>query len=180
VATALAADAKGGVANGPAVYVHIENRAAIMPETISGARDQLAHVFEGTGVRIESTAAPDHERCAMQLTIHVVLLRGDAADRFVKTERVGRRVLAQANSDARRVYVLWDRIGPAVDRHAIAHGDALGLVIAHELGHVLMPGRAHSQTGIMQANYDVYLSYRLKFSAEESAAMRAFIASTPR
>jgi Zn-dependent peptidase ImmA (M78 family) len=89
-------------------------------------------------------------------------------------------VLAQANSEARRVYVLWDRIGPAVDRQAIAHGDALGLVIAHELGHVLLPGRGHSRSGIMQANYDVFLSYRLKFTAEESAAMRAFIASTRR
>lgn len=180
MAIALSAEAQGGAQNRPTVFVHIENRGTVLPETISGARDELAHVFDAAGVGVESTAEPDHERCALQLTIHVVLLRGDAADRFVRTERVGRRVLAQANSEARRVYVLWDRIGPAVDRQAIAHGDALGLVIAHELGHVLLPGRGHSRSGIMQANYDVFLSYRLKFTAEESAAMRAFIASTRR
>lgn len=54
-------------------------------------------------------------------------------------------------------------------------GFLLGLVIAHELGHILLPARAHSRNGIMQENYNVLRSCRLKFTAEESAAMRAFI-----
>ena len=108
-------------------------------------------------------------------TVHVVLLAGTIADRFIKSEQVKRKVLAQANSDARRVYVFWDRVGPAVDHQAIERGDALGVVIAHELGHVLLPARGHSRSGLMQANYNAHRSYRLKFSAEESAAMRAFI-----
>jgi hypothetical protein len=148
-----------------------------MPEIIGGARDQLEHIFDATGVRVESSAEPGHDRCAGQVTVHVVLLGGAIADRFIKSEQVKRKALAQANSDARRVYVLWDRIGPAVDRQAIGHGDALGLVIAHELGHVLLPGRPHSPSGLMQANYNVFLSYGLKFAAEESAAMRAFLTS---
>jgi hypothetical protein len=179
VSAALAAERRDGADGRPAVFVHIENRAAVLPETISAARDQLAHVFDNAGLRIESAAVADHdERCALPLTIHVVLLKGAAADRFIKTEGVNRRVLAQANSEARRVYVLWDRIGPSVDHQAVARGDALGLIIAHELGHVLLPALGHSRSGIMRANYDVYLSYRLKFSAQESAAMRAFVAST--
>jgi hypothetical protein len=160
----------------PTVLVHIENHAAVPPETIAGARDELAHMYDAVGVRVESLAGPDHSRCARQLTVHVVLLAGAAADRFIKKEHVKRKVLAQANSDARRVYVFWERVGPSVDHQAVAQGDALGLVIAHELGHVLLPGRKHSQNGIMQEHYNVYRSYVLKFSAEESAAMRAFIA----
>jgi hypothetical protein len=159
------------------VFVHIENLAAVLPEIIAGARDEIAHIFDRAGVRAESWAEPDHERCASQLTIHVVLLGGAAADRFIKKERVTSKALAQANSVARRVYVFWHRVGPSVDHQAIAHGDALGIVIAHELGHVLLPARGHSKDGIMQANYNVYFSYRLKFTDEESAAMRAFIAT---
>ena len=105
----------------------------------------------------------------------MVLLAGPAASRFIKLEHVTPNILAQANSDARRVYVFWERVGPAVNRQAVAHGDALGVVIAHELGHVLMPARSHSQTGIMQDNYNVYLSYGLQFTVEEAAVMRAFI-----
>jgi hypothetical protein len=159
----------------PAFFVHIENLAAVPPEVIAGARDELAHIYDIAGVRVESSAEPDLDRCALQLTVHVVLLGGDRADRFIKKENVKRKALAQANSDARRVYVFWDRVGPAVNRHAVGHGDALGLVIAHELGHVLLPGREHSPNGIMQENYNVYFSYRLKFTTEESAAMRGFI-----
>ena len=173
--TASAVTAKDRQDGRPTVFVHIENLGRVAPETVSGARDQLAHVFDAAGVRVESTADPDHDRCLAHPTVHVVLLRGALADRFIKTEQVNRRALAQANSDARRVYVFWDRVGPAVDRQAVAHGDALGLVIAHELGHVLLPGRGHSPGGLMQANYNVYLSYGLKFSAEESAAMLTFV-----
>jgi hypothetical protein len=177
VATVLSAEGKEGD-DRPRIFVHIENRAAVAPETIAGARDELAHIFDAAGLHVESSAEPHHDRCADQLTVHVVLLGGVAADRFIKRERVKDKVLAQANSEARRVYVFWQRIGPSVDHQAVAHDDALGLVIAHELGHVLMPAREHSRNGIMQANYNVYLSYRLKFSGEESSAMRAFIANT--
>ena len=161
----------------PSVFVHIENLAALPPDTIAAARDELTHVYDAAGIRVETSADPEHDRCALQLTVHVVLLAGDRADRFIRREKVKRKALAQANSDARRVYVFSDRIGPAVDRHAVGRGDALGLIIAHELGHVLLPARDHARTGIMQENYNVYFSYRLKFTTEESVAMRAFIAA---
>lgn len=177
MATALTADGKEQSDDRPRVFVHIENLAALPPETIAGARDELAHVFDAAGIHVETSADPDHDQCAHQLTVHVVLLGGDRADRFIRKEHVKRKALAQANSDARRVYVFSDRVGPAVDHHAVGRGDALGLVIAHELGHVLLPARDHARTGIMQANYNVYFSYRLKFTTEESAAMRAFIAA---
>jgi hypothetical protein len=164
----------------PAVFVHIENQAAAPPETISAARDELAHIYDAVGVRIESSAEPDHSRCALRLTVHVLLLGGATADRYIESERVRPKVLAQANSEARRVYVFWDRVGPSVDHQAIDHGDALGLVIAHELGHVLLPARTHSENGLMEPRYDVHRSYGLKFTPEESAAMRAFIAAAER
>jgi hypothetical protein len=177
MAAALTADATQRSDDRPRVFVHIENpTGAVLPETIAGARVELAHIYDGTGVMVESSTEPDHDRCGRQFTVHVVLLAGAMADRFIKKEGVERRVVAQANSDARRIYVFWDRVGPSVNHQAVAHGDALGLVIAHELGHVMLPGRGHSRNGIMQENYDVYLSYRLKFTAEESVAMRAFIA----
>jgi hypothetical protein len=175
LATALTAESKDGADDRPSVFVHIENRGAVTPETIAGAREQLAHIFQVAGVRVDSSAEPGHDRCASKLAVHVVLLGGRIADRFIKSEQVKRQVLAQANSDARRVYVFWDRVGPAVDHQAIGHGDALGLVIAHELAHVLLPARGHSPSGLMQANYNAYLSYGLKFSADESEAMRAFL-----
>ena len=177
VGAAVAAEGKGGGDGRPGVFVHIENRGVVLPEIVGGAREQLEHVFDAAGVGVESSAEPDHDRCANQFTIHVVILGGSNADRFTERERVNRKVLAQASSEARRVYVFWDRVGPAVDGQAIPRDDALGIVLAHELGHVLLPGRGHSPHGIMQANYNAYLSYGLKFTAEEGAVMRAYVAA---
>lgn len=171
--------AQGNVDDGrPTIFVHIENRAAVRPDIISSAQAELAHVYDAAGVRVESSAQPGHSRCIGQLTVHVALLGGDTADRYIEKEHVTSKVLAQANSEARRVYVFWERVGPAVDHQAIGRGDALGLVIAHELGHVLLPARGASRSSIMQENYQAFFSYTLKFTADESAAMRAFIVAS--
>jgi hypothetical protein len=177
LATIRSAGGQDLVDDPPMVFVHVENSSAAPPEIIRGARAELAHIYEEAGVRVESSAEPDHSRCGGQLTVHVVLLDGARAERFIKAERIPGNVLARSNSEARRIYVLWERVGPSVDRQAIPRGDALGLVIAHELGHVLLPGRGHSKSSIMQEDYNVHLSYGLKFTTEESAAMRAFIAA---
>ena len=177
VAAAITAEGYPRVDDRQAVFVHIENYAAVPPEHIAHARQQLAHVYDAAGVRVESSAESGHGRCERQFTVHVAVLAGTSADRFVKAGNITRKVVAQASSDARRIYVLWERVGAAVDRHAVGRGDALGLVVAHELGHVLLPGRGHSRNGIMQAEYTVHLSYRLKFSAEEAWAMQRFIAT---
>ena len=177
MATTLTADAKEGVDDRPMVFVHIENHAA------AAARDRrrrpraigtyfrccrgTCQIVGGPGPR-PVCPRPRSPRAAV----------GRCAGRALHQDGTGETgTLAQANSDARRVYVFWDRIGPAVDHQAVAHGDALGLVIAHELGHVLLPSSGHSRDSIMQANYDVVPVVRLKFDAEESALMRAFIAA---
>jgi hypothetical protein len=95
-----------------------------MPEVVAGARTELVHLFDAAGLRVESSAEPDHDRCTGPFTVHVLLLGGAMADRFIKLEHVKRKALAQANSRARRVHVFWDRLGPAVNRQAVALGDA--------------------------------------------------------
>jgi hypothetical protein len=56
-----------------------------------------------------------------------------------------------------RAYVVYDRVIAFVDRHSapierrLNLGIILGHAIAHELGHVLIPGSVHSRDGIMRA-----------------------------
>jgi hypothetical protein len=172
-----APQANAQVNGAPQVFIHIESRAALSPGAIAAARAELAHVFEAARIHLESTAEADHERCGLQFTVHVVLLGGTTADRFLRDEQVGRKVLAQANREARRVYVFWDRVAASGDHEGVARGDALGVVISHELGHVLLPVRGHSKMGIMQENYNPWHLYDAKFTQEQSAAMRALLQS---
>ena len=57
MASTLTADAKEGVDDRPMVFVHIENHAAVPPEIVADAREQLAHIFDAAGVRVESPGA---------------------------------------------------------------------------------------------------------------------------
>jgi hypothetical protein len=56
-------------------------------------------------------------------------------------------------------YVLYSRVKEFIRDHAFPGagqsetGAVLGHIIAHELGHLLMPGEPHSITGIMRADW---------------------------
>ena len=58
----------------------------------------------------------------------------------------------------RRAYILYNRVKDYAAEHRPASwqsdlGAILGNVIAHELGHLLIPGQAHSPEGLMRANW---------------------------
>ena len=53
-------------------------------------------------------------------------------------------------------------------------GDSvLGLVIAHEVGHLLLPHGDHSSSGIMQVAFDLSVRWPQRFTREEAAHIRA-------
>jgi hypothetical protein len=72
-------------------------------------------------------------------------------------------------------YVFYDRIWRLLTIHSssarmrdLLAGRFLGYCIAHELGHLLMLGRAHSKEGIMRAALGPYDLGSARFSAEEA------------
>ncbi len=93
--------------------------------------------------------------------------------------RLHRRTVAFAPAQGRHITVFWDRI--RTEAAAGSHPEALmlGYVVAHELGHLLLPPAYHSPYGIMQnrLNYDDWSRARrvgsLFFSEKEADQMRA-------
>jgi hypothetical protein len=61
---------------------------------------------------------------------------------------------ATPSGPARRAYVLEDRIRASLHDLHMEFPTLLGCAMAHELGHMLLPLHAHSDTGIMRANWD--------------------------
>jgi hypothetical protein len=58
---------------------------------------------------------------------------------------------ATPNEGGRVAYVFFERLRQAA-RQARSHAmDVMGLVIAHELGHLLLPAGSHAQRGLMRA-----------------------------
>jgi hypothetical protein len=77
--------------------------------------------------------------------------------------------------------VFSDRIGAAASRIGVDRGALLGLVMAHEVGHLLLGTGYHGDTGVMVAEWPDALVARQgdawRFSMFEAAAMRRVLAS---
>jgi hypothetical protein len=51
-------------------------------------------------------------------------------------------------------------------------GELLGLVLAHEIGHVLLPENSHSAVGIMKPGFGVGKDVGLRFTAAQGHSIR--------
>lgn len=81
------------------------------------------------------------------------------------------KTLGFAGSNQTVANVMWERVEEAASVHRMAAGYLLGFVMAHELGHLLLPPNAHRLSGVMQPDIDfrdVQLRH-LWFSPEQGA-----------
>jgi hypothetical protein len=87
--------------------------------------------------------------------------------------------LGAANSATRSAWISVQNVRMAAKQARVNWGDALGYVIAHEIGHLLLPAGSHSGTGIMREHLEpqLVLLNRLAFLSEEASLIRAALAA---
>ena len=102
--------------------------------------------------------------------IQLVVTDGARVDQGVPTRDP---ILGFAVPSANRVYVYYDRVETLALRRNIQPGWFLGVVIAHELTHVLLPESGHTPTGVMASVLAPDPKEPLTFTADEGRAMRA-------
>jgi hypothetical protein len=83
----------------------------------------------------------------------------------------------QRDDGGKSVVVYYWRVEFMVEYAPEDSAELLGAVIAHEIGHALLPGQPHSKAGIMRPEWDSHEAHaslrgQLNFSARESCAMR--------
>ncbi len=74
--------------------------------------------------------------------------------------------------------VIYERVDRLAHKVGARRALLLGYVIAHELGHLLLPPHSHSESGVMTATFNPQLLDQgpLKFEPEQAALLRAAIA----
>jgi hypothetical protein len=128
----------------------------------------------GVDMRIEREPASDAVR-----TVTVIILDAHRADqKDLPAPTLGS---APGTPTKRGViaYILYDRVEHAARRHTRAVGELLGLVIAHEIGHLLLPYNAHAPNSIMQANWDsafMMSAPGIAFTPDQAALIRSELA----
>ena len=129
------------------VTVVVNNSAKVGPVVLSKAESEAARLFQAAGISIRWLHCDQTDACRRpllptELVVHIVR-NGKTKTDFVFGEAyMGSGGLGQYSD------VFFDRVKGAGDNTDI--GCLLGVVVAHELGHLLLGSRAHSQIGIME------------------------------
>ena len=160
----------------PTIVVHIYDHAGIGSGGLARAKAQTERVFDAAGVRLvwlDAKARPGDRLCG-GLNLFVTLLPPRQG-----LEGGGREeALGRAARDDGQAWVYPARVSLRAWQTSVDEQVLLGLVIAHEVGHLVLPGSGHSANGIMTVGIDTDpRGMRARFSPQESQAIRALVES---
>ena len=163
------------------MFVLIHNDAGVSPDVLEKARQRASSVFHDAGAEViwldaaafsrSLPVQPEERRAFIGSVVQVRMM----SPSMRKAMAVSDDSLGMANAGARFAWIAFDKLGDAAYRAHIDVGDALGYVIAHEIGHLLLPANAHTATGLMRKELDPTLIAlnRVRFSAEQGARIRS-------
>ena len=138
----------------PTLVITVENHANVDALELKAGLELARRLYRLAGVRTEwpvtkrpvIAPAPGPDNA----WITVVLLGRGMSSLGTKPSVLG--VAPPMPADARRhVFIFAQRVEMFGKRHDLSLARVLGHVIAHEIGHVLMPGAGHTKGGVMQA-----------------------------
>ena len=161
----------------PSLTVRVEDRANVPGHTLKDAEAVAAGIYRRAGVALRWTDSSG-ESAASALAIVIVatttpMEHQPAEDSMGVTPNDGVR--------GRVAYVFYNRVAAFGESGRVETWVVLGCVMAHELGHLLLPLNAHSADGVMRAHWDPKFVPRagagvLNFSAEQARLIRARLA----
>jgi hypothetical protein len=159
------------------VVLHVTDRAGISTSALVEAETQVALVYDAIQVQVlwtEGAAALAPTDGALHLD--VVILSEEAVQRKCLADRLTDDVVGSASGPTKRAYIFVGRIADRSRVTGSFFSTVLALVIAHEVGHLLLPPLSHSPTGIMRAHWDGRVLGLPRFTGKEGTAIRASLA----
>ncbi|MEQ1910147.1 MAG: hypothetical protein ABMA15_15080 [Vicinamibacterales bacterium] len=161
---------------GQVVVVHVTDYRRIAPRDLRSAEQLAAQVYRAIGVQViwvddqVETAQPDGS-----FHLQVVLLSRAMTAMKCQQDGVSDNTFGIARKVGRRAYIFYDRIADHAARARFEVSHALAIVLAHEIGHLLLPAYSHSPSGIMRADLEGPLVRVPNFTNEQGAAIRGLL-----
>jgi hypothetical protein len=177
--------------DGASVVVVLHDSAGVPVDVLQSARAFAATVFERAGVMVEWSAnagagtacRPDSQPRRDDRFCVQVLLRASNRHAAPGPGRVMGVALA---ADERRAVLslFFDAVTDVAAQYGSRVADVLGLALAHEMGHVLLPPPSHAPSGIMQPSWEGDdLRHAIQgdkaFTQQQAAVMRDRLARRP-
>ena len=167
-----AAEAFGAGAELPAIRILVVNKVGVRStDVLVRAQSETARIYAAVGVRLEWTGLPALPRLAMMITPDSNLGGQDVA-----ADAMGAAPAADEKT-GRVAYAFYARIEALAKRGGSDVAKVLGIVMAHEIGHLLLGRGAHSSAGIMSGRWgkfemDLVAAGLLGFTKEQADLIR--------
>jgi hypothetical protein len=168
--TLMGPSASGQRLDIPSVTIRIDDYAAVPAHQLARAQDDVTQLYAAIGVEtvwlgahgvssVASRTLPAVSRRPADLT--VIVLGPQMLDRLAPPEDVVGAAPCTTTERGRVAYVFYPRLRMIAVGSREDDPDLMGLVIAHELGHLLLPYGSHSDTGVMRGRWEVRELQRL-------------------
>jgi hypothetical protein len=171
----------GAAAERPPLVVHVDDRVGVPAQDLAEAKREVEEIFADAGVSIM------WKEGRFPASVAVTITKG-LATRQVALMLVNNTddplpgasgcTLGFAAKRPAVAYTFYNRINEQALLYPINVRRLLGRVIAHELGHVLLPPNSHSLHGIMRGNIDVGLENPDRFTGDQARVIRATLAGS--
>jgi hypothetical protein len=149
------------------IDLQMRNDARVPAHVLETSQDEVTRIFAGAGLAVRWTET------APRFTVQIV-------QQVLGFDRAASPVMGVAlrSANGAMAQVFFRQVQDFAHAYDVDLGTMLGYVIAHEIGHLLLPGNAHSPTGVMQADWDRALVRdaargSLTFTDAQAARIRA-------
>jgi len=158
-----------------ALVLHVDNYARIPPAQLARAEAVVTAIYKDAGIQV--TWINDEANLALPLDegarhLRVLLLCPKMTGAKATSEQVAENVLGQAGPGGTRAYIFTYRVRNIALKHAQPFHAMLGHVMAHEIGHLLLPPHSHSDTGIMREQLNPWKLQADTFTLAQSEELR--------
>ncbi len=178
----------------PTIIVIIHNNGQVPGGTLDDAKAATTRILALAGIKTtwqespspvtRSAGSTPFRRRAIGIEINIYLVPRAVAARMPSDKLcLGLSILPGGDKRGNTAYVVCDRVEELAGNEDAPAGQILGHAMAHEIGHLLLNSPAHSNVGIMQAEWrrkgqwQLMCAGRLLFTNEQSRQMRAEVRS---
>jgi hypothetical protein len=158
----------------PRVVLHVTDYQGVSVDELQDAQQRVAAAYRRIGVQLVWTGRPQGVTPRDgDLHVRLTILNAE----MTAKHNPDVTALGQGCHAARHAYIYYPRlVGYAIQTQSDP-ARVLALVVAHELGHVLLPEYSHARTGLMQASTDRRIVSLPPFLPSQASTIREMLTS---
>lgn len=160
---------------GATITLHVLDEVHVPASGLADAERSAAEVYKRIGIRViwadgsARLAAPDGTR-----HFDVVIANQRTTDHYAPSPMT----FGLASSVTKRALIFYDRTLAHAKETTSDPARVLALVLAHEVGHMLLPEYSHAPDGLMRATWRGTIRRIPGFSKPQAAQLRTALVST--